>query len=113
MVGTCESGAMDGSVKDKVGDGVAVGASHAHGSVCASHTSAHITDRHISSHGIVGPNGDGLTLGFTVGVFEGVTVGVFEGVTVGVGVRVGDGVGVGVGVAETFTGVVLGLVLAA
>jgi len=109
MVGTCESGAMDGSVNDKVGDGVAVGASHAHGSVCASHTSAHITDRHISSHGIVGPNGDGLTLGFTVGVFEGVTVGVFEGVTVGVGVRVGDGVAV----AETFTGVVLGLVLAA
>ena len=107
MVGTCESGAMDGSVNDKVGDGVAVGASHAHGSVCASHTSAHITDRHISSHGIVGPNGDGLTLGFTVGL--GVTVGVFEGVTVGVGVRVGDGVAV----AETFTGVVLGLVLAA
>jgi hypothetical protein len=92
---------LDGSVKDKVGDGVAVGASHAHGSVCASQTSAHITDRHRSSHGIVGPNGDGLTFGFTVGVFEGVIV--------GVGVRVGDGVGV----AETFTVSVSGLVLAA
>jgi hypothetical protein len=99
MLGMDESGAMDGSVKDKVGDDVAVGASHAHGSVCASQTSAHMTDKHISSHGIVGPNGDGLTVGFTVGL----------GVTVGVGVRVGDGVGV----AETRTIVVLGLVLAA
>ena len=59
----------------------------------APHTSAHVTAGHGTLHGIVGPNGDGLTVGFAVGVAVGVTV--------------------GVGVAVTLTGLVSGLVLAA
>jgi hypothetical protein len=64
---------LDGSVKDDVGDDVAVGASHALGSGCASQTSAHISAGHGTSRRNVGVTGDGLTVvvGDEVGLTDG------------------------------------------